>query len=52
MIIVEHDRGYNLSYMEREDLLSLRELIRNGGLTESRKWHGVLAEINAILKNK
>ena len=52
MLVTIQDRGYRLDYMNEEDLRSLRNLIRNGGLCESRKWHDTLEEINTILKDK
>jgi len=52
MVAVAHDRCFCIDYMDEDDLRSLRELIRNGGLLESRRWQGILNEINVLLKEK
>jgi hypothetical protein len=52
MIVTVCDRGFRLDYMDEDDLRSLRSLIKTGSLTESRNWHGVLNEIDTILRDK
>lgn len=52
MLVIANYRGFSLDYMNEDDLRSLRTLIKNGGLCESRKWHGVLNEIDTILRDK
>lgn len=52
MLVVATDRGFRLDYMNEDDLRSLRTLIRNAGLVESRGWQLVLEEINVLLKER
>ena len=52
MIVTVCDRGFRLDYMNEDDLRSLRTIIKNGGLVESRRWQGILEEINVILRDK
>ena len=52
MLVIVNDRGFRLDYMDEDDLRSLRSLIKTGSLTESRNWHGVLNEIDTILRDK
>jgi hypothetical protein len=52
MIVTVCDRGFRLDYMNEDDMRSLRCLIKTGSLTESRNWHGVLNEIDIILRDK
>lgn len=52
MLVIVHDRGFRLDYMNEDDLRSLRTIIKNGGLVESRRWQGILEEINVILRDK
>ena len=52
MLVVTTDRGFRLDYMDEDDLRSLRTLITNAGLVESRGWQLVLEEINVLLKER
>ena len=52
MLVTEQDRGFRLDYMDEDDLRSLRTLIKNGGLCESRKWNGIMNDIDTILRDK
>ncbi len=52
MLVTVQDRGFRLDYMDEDDLRSLRALIKNGGLCESRKWFGILKEIDTLLRDK
>jgi len=52
MLVNVQDKGFSLDYMNEDDLRSLRSIIKGSALPDRRNWHGVLQEINTILREK